>query len=398
MKYFFILGNNPALSFLEIKTVFKTEEVLVRSTEFFSNEVLLLNLEKEIDVLALQKRLGGVIKIGVILEEGVSLDLLFCQNYFNTNYSGEGRFKFGFSLYGGGKKDFSKTALSFKKWLKEKEISSRWVVSKEKRLSSVVVEQNRLLKNGNGAEFVYIKSSSKIFIGRTLTVQDFKGLSRRDYGRPSRDDQSGMLPPKLAQIMINLSGAKSSSTLLDPFCGSGTVLMESILIGFKKIIGSDISQKAIDDTKNNLLWFLDKNKISDVSFQLDKVDVREIGKIIKEKSIDLVITEPFLGPQRGVPNVQKTISDLENLYLGSLKALSQVLKKGSTLVMIWPVLVRGEKRNYLNITLPEGYRFTDSDFGEFKKYLKEFVNHRGNVVYGREGQKVYRELLVLKYE
>ena len=60
----------------------------------------------------------------------------------------------------------------------------------------------------------------KGFLGQTLVVQPFKVLSKRDFGRPARDDHSGMLPPKLAQIMINLARRNddiSTKTILDPF-------------------------------------------------------------------------------------------------------------------------------------------------------------------------------------
>ena len=118
-------------------------------------------------------------------------------------------------------------------------------------LSSVVVEQNKLT-TAQGAEIVIVQFDKKLFLGKTIAVQPFKELSFRDYGRPARDDYSGMLPPKLAQIMLNLSGAKPADTILDPFCGSGTILTEAMLMGYQDLVGSDVSSKAIEDTGKNI--------------------------------------------------------------------------------------------------------------------------------------------------
>ena len=40
-----------------------------------------------------------------------------------------------------------------------------------------------------------------------------------------------MLPPKLAQIIVSLSGTQPGQTVLDPFCGTGVVLQEALIMG-----------------------------------------------------------------------------------------------------------------------------------------------------------------------
>jgi tRNA G10 N-methylase Trm11 len=68
-----------------------------------------------------------------------------------------------------------------------------------------------------------------------------------------------MLPPKLAQIMIHMAltptlsqGERGQATIYDPFCGLGTVLIESILMQNTAVYGSDISPENIEKTKENL--------------------------------------------------------------------------------------------------------------------------------------------------
>jgi tRNA G10 N-methylase Trm11 len=236
-----------------------------------------------------------------------------------------------------------------------------------------------------------------MYVGRTEAVQDFKNLSYRDFGRPDRDDQSGMIPPKLAQIMINLSGKNSeNSTLLDPFCGSGTVLMEAALIGFKNLIGSDISEKAISDTKNNLAWIGEKFPNFKLSnFQLFEISATEISRKIKPNSVDAIVTEPYLGPQRGNPDPMKTKMELEKLYSAALREFKKILKSDGRVVMIFPVRAEGTRPD-LHFMSPnlDGWQVINPLPENLQEKLH--TTRRGTIVYGRPGQKVYREIVVLK--
>ena len=49
----------------------------------------------------------------------------------------------------------------------------------------------------------------------------------------------GSMNPKLARCMVNLSRVKEGQLLLDPFCGTGGILIEAGLIGCR-VVGSDI--------------------------------------------------------------------------------------------------------------------------------------------------------------
>jgi len=76
------------------------------------------------------------------------------------------------------------------------------------------VEENDLL--ASGGEHVLMGVEGKLMIGQTEAVQPYKQWSARDFGRPARDPKSGMLPPKLARLMINLSGVDpKGKTILD---------------------------------------------------------------------------------------------------------------------------------------------------------------------------------------
>jgi len=384
MKYFFALGNHPSLSGAEILAFFPEN-----TGKMGQNGIFLLESEDKINAQKTIKVLGGTIKIGQILFDAKNNEIpkacLDLALESAPNFSG--KFHFGFSNYANAPIDTKKLGMTIKTVLKENGRSCRWVMGKEQILSSVIVEQNYLLDKG--MEIVFIRDNDgKLMIGQTLAVQPFKELSFRDYGRPTRDDKSGMLPPKLAQIMINLSRNGQKELILDPFCGSGTILSEALLMGYKSVAGTDISPKAIADTKENVEWIKQKFNITAVKVDTKVISATEIDKYIKPKSVAAIVTEPYLGPQRGPHEIRKTIAELEQLYTQSLKAFTKIIKPHSRVVMIWPVFVTFEQHKkkfiYINLQYPDW------------KVVEDGNTQRKTWLYGREGQKVWREVVVLK--
>jgi len=387
MQYFFVLGNNPSLSVAEILAVLSP-----KSYELTNDQILVVDLDQSIDPQELIARLGGTIKIGIIkeqvtdhfpkiLESARGIILAYVKNGV------EGKFKFGFSVYH--LKIQTKTlGMEIKKDLKQQGLSCRWVISRDQALSSVVVEQNKLVDKG--IDLVFFGLNKKVCLGQTLAVQPFKQLSARDYGRPARDDHSGMLPPKLAQIMINLSGTQPGDILLDPFCGSGTVLSEALLMGFEKVIGSDLSVKAIQDTLENLEWIKGVKKIKG-QYELHQADVSSLSKVIKKK-VDIIVTEPYLGPQRGQVDFRKITQELESLYSKALQEFYKITNDGGRVIMIWPVWLGKKTINPKLVGWSILPMFKKQDFAQ-----RHFgTTERGTIIYGRPQQKVWREIVVLE--
>ena len=394
MKYFFILGNNPTLSLAEISAIFDLSK---NKGLFVVPNIFILDTEKDIKPTELIKRLGGTIKIGIINDKinPNNQTIINKANDLIDEHNKEGKFKFGFSNYGNQKINLKPIGMEIKKYLKEQSVSCRWITSKEKTLSSVVVEQNKL--TSKGIEIVFIpnaENNKEIFIGKTLAVQPFKELSYRDYGRPARDDESGMLPPKLAQIMINLVQAKLEDIILDPFCGSGTIITENLLMGYKNLIGSDVSEKAVADTKKNISWITKNWKLEIGKLEIYQQDSTKLSKIIKPESIDVIVTEPFLGPQRGKIDIKKTVPELEQLYNKSLKEFNKILKANGRVVMIWPIFLKANSTK-LNLDL-NGFKIIKPlpEYLINNKDLK--ITPRNTIIYGRQGQKIWREIVVLE--
>ncbi|MBT5278992.1 MAG: methyltransferase domain-containing protein, partial [Nitrosopumilus sp.] len=71
---------------------------------------------------------------------------------------------------------------------------------------------------------------------------------------------------KLTRVMINLIGLKKGETLCDPFCGTGTTLLESESMGINAI-GIDFDEKMCEMSKENLKMNNYKSKILKSDFQ-----------------------------------------------------------------------------------------------------------------------------------
>jgi len=268
MYYYFILGQNKNLSIAELLNRPEIKKLQLNKKNIFLIEnVLFLETDFDLDVQALINFIGGTIKIGQVRKKFKDFSEIREKDIVNLIKNREGKIPFGFSLVNVKNKKFiKKLAIGVKKNFRNEKINSRWIEAKGTELSSVAVKKNNLIDKG--AEIYFFKSDKFVFMGKTLAVQDFESYSKRDYGRPGRDVFSGMVPPKLAQIMINLSAVRPQEIFLDPFCGSGTFLQEAILMGSKNIMGADISKRAIDDSHQNLEWLKENYSLKKYKLKL----------------------------------------------------------------------------------------------------------------------------------
>ena len=401
--YSFILGHSSELSLVEIKNVLNFQNISFNIINF-NPKFLILETEEELDTKSLNNTLGGIIKIGKLeffidkLDNSENLISSFveiikrnCSLDKPFTFSGEKvrgkKVKFGFSLYEKNRnveKFIYKLAIGIKKYFKTENISSRIVTSKNIDLSAVIVEKEHLINLGFDMQVLNV--ASRYYFLRTLAVQDFARFNDLDYDRPRIDSKSGMTPPKLAKMMLNLVDNKS--IILDPFCGSGTILLMAAELGFQKIIGSDISEKAILDSKENLKWYEERfnQKVDNYVFKADVKNLLEEG--IENKSINCIVSEGYLGqPLRGYEDfsfIQGQISDLSDLYLESFKVFKSLLKTGGCVIITLPIFVVDNKENHLEV-------IKEIESMGFEEEL--LLENDRKLIYKREGQRVYRNVI-----
>ncbi len=131
--------------------------------------------------------------------------------------------------------------------------------------------------------FIGIITNEKLVFGLKLTEITSKTFSER---RPRKKPffHPSAMPSKLARCMVNLSHAKPESILLDPFCGTGTSLIEATYIGCHAV-GVDAQKRMIAGTRKNLRFF----NISAEGLILG--DARQLPFA----KVDCIITDPPYG-------------------------------------------------------------------------------------------------------
>lgn len=323
-EYLFTLGNHPTLSAAEIRAVFSLLAIPFTTVEETSVR-LEVRTDRPINPTDFMDRLGGTIQIGKSIGTGAATALI--PTYLCTHQPAG---KIQFSLHG---ERGRLLAQEIKKQLRASGRSARYI---EPKNTATILHNNLVGLHGD-----FTITPRAVFV--TEAIQPIEALGARDFGRPVRDAKSGMLPPKLAKIMINLAEIPTNGTLCDPFCGSGTILMEALLMGYHMLIGSDISEKAVADTKKNLQWLHQHEHFENAKLKNIKIlqsDARALAKKLPARTIDAIITEPYLGqPLTGKESkkfLDKQIEDLRALYQQAVHALLPALKPGGHIVMILP--------------------------------------------------------------
>jgi tRNA G10 N-methylase Trm11 len=203
MKSLLFLGRQPALGLAELESLYGADNIALLTENIVASE---LDAE-QINF----GRLGGIIKLVKVLHTLDTTDWKEIEKYLlkttpqHEQYVPEGKLTVGLSIYGlkVHLKDIQATALRIKKTLRTTGRSVRIVPNQEPALSSAQVLHNHLA-GPNGWELVLVSHGDKTILAQTVAEQNINAYGKRDQNRPKRDARVGMLPPKLAQILINL--------------------------------------------------------------------------------------------------------------------------------------------------------------------------------------------------
>jgi len=389
-----ILGRQPEISLAELEVVFAKENV-----SLMTDGVASVN-SPSVDLSIL----GGTTKIGEVIFSldkkftndksnlvGASKKIVhaYTEKWRNVDY----KITLGLSAYNFkvGPRDVQKTGLLLKSALKKHGVNLRLVPNDEPELSTATSHNNKLGLSDNKVELLMINTRSSIVIAESRGAQNITAYARRDQNRPRRDAFVGMLPPKLAQIMLNLAlGApptapalSSTTTILDPFCGTGTVLQESLLRGFN-VIGTDLNPKMIDYTKDNLAWLQKTHKYANGQILDLKTADAMTATWPNAKNITVVVSETYLGqPFSAPPSPEK----LKEVMRNCDHIISEFLKN------IRPQLNPSAK---LCLAIP-AWRQKDGSLAHLPitKNLNKlgFSQTRPGLIYSRPDQVVNREII-----
>ena len=431
--YIALLGRQPEISLAELAAVFSADCVHRISQQFAEVQTSDFNITT----------LGGTIKCAKVITELPAsrtdkASLLAASRFITQHYQAKWahsphKITLGLSAYNlaVAARDIQKTGLILKSSLKKSGTSLRLIPNDQTALSTATAHNNKLGGSPYKVELLLVKTTDRrLIIAESRGVQNITAYTRRDRHRPKRDAFVGMLPPKLAQIMLNLAlgarsltsqrscgnsvagsasslsdksmvlrtalpdafdleetaGSRAVVTILDPFCGTGTVLQEALLDSYD-IVGTDLSQKMVDYTIENLSWlqstFTAPGNVIDIH-QADATTHRWTDS----KQITAVVCETYLGqPFSAPPAPQK---------------LTEVVGNCNHIITSFLTNIRSQlaPNTPLCIAVPAWYdasgRATHLPLIKNLRQLGYYQPNHTPLIYRRPDQIVARELLVLK--
>ena len=146
------------------------------------------------------------------------------------------------------------------------------------------------------------------------------------YLTHSFHEYKGRFYPQLAKAFMNYAGLKKGDVVLDPFCGSGTTLVESLLFGVNAI-GIDINPLAYVLAKAKIKsFFLKKKDLSFIQKVCDKIPDDRGWKNIKIESYNHILDIDYLKRWFPIDNLKK-IFFIQNIIQQLPNEVSQLFAK-----------------------------------------------------------------------
>jgi tRNA (guanine10-N2)-dimethyltransferase len=164
-------------------------------------------------------------------------------------------------------------------------------------------------------EYRAILSEDRCYFGKVLFsidrgAYDVRNPGKREFFHP------GVMMPRMARTLINLTCSQAGDVVLDPFCGTGGILIEAEMLGMYTI-GSDFDPMMVNGSRQN---------ITQPDIMLADATLLPFGK----HTIDAVVTDFPYGQSVCV----KKTDTMANLYADVLDELYRVLKVGHRAVVV----------------------------------------------------------------
>jgi len=220
-----------------------------------------------------------------------------------------------------------------------------------------------------------------------------------------------MLPPKLAQTIINLatghggvSGIVTGNqknpvspvssihsptpTILDPFCGTGVVLQEALLMGYN-VYGTDLEPRMIDYSNQNLDWL--QRQLSG-KYGSMATAVGDASTNTWQQPIDFIAAETYLGrPLSSLPSQSQLMDIVQSVNTLHKKVLHNIHRQISPHTRVCLAVPAWKTKNGY-VHLP----FLDQiDKLGYNQLVFSHVDAK-HLVYARADQIVARQLVVLQ--
>lgn len=428
--YAFTLGREWKLSLAELISVWWEDAYQMHSEEVALFQIVGYSDEQ------LAKRfltLGGSIRVIAITGESSPETFPTDTIALISGQRHESKITFALGAYGLEYR-LSDIGLRIKKTLTEKWLSVRLANTENKNINAASYKKDKLSRTKT--EYNLIVLGDAAYIGYTIACQDIDAYANRDTAKV-RDMVVGMMPPKLVQMMINISQSseqkaesrkqeniKSSSlptancklqTIYDPFCGLGTTLIEAANMWILEVSGSDLSTDMVRASKEWLEEFIKTELVwqerirtaggtpaknfTQLVRQVFHLDAREVKTAFAKHNVKkntTIISEGYLGEVMSprditLDRVQSERRKLANMYDAFFRGLDEAGYTG-TIVMSFPFWNIHGTYSYLSeiydIIRKNWFQTVSLLPGDMGLNTREW-----SLLYRRENQTVGREIV-----
>ncbi len=189
-----------------------------------------------------------------------------------------------------------------------------------------------------------------VFLGERKIDRDI--LETRKVGeRPFFSPIS--LHPRYARALINLTGVKKGGTVLDPFCGTGGIVIEAGFMGMKAM-ASDFDPEMIAGTEENMDYYGLK------MYDCDVLDISDIQDRFGE--VDAIATDPPYGRSTHTGG-----EDIESIYRRAMRSFGEILKVGGSAGVVLPHPIDDDRLRLESMFLQRVHGSLTRHYHVFKK-------------------------------
>lgn len=213
----------------------------------------------------------------------------------------------------------------------------------ERELGAIILDQingTKVKMINPDVTFFGILTEKRFILGLKLAEIPAKPyVERRPRKRPFFHPSA--MPAKLARCMVNLAQPISGDIVLDPFCGTGSFLIEASLIGCEAV-GFDSQRRMVRGSLRNLHFYgVDPKGV-----------LRADARYPPLKQVDCVVTDPPYG--RSSTTMGREVDEIVHDFLSTAESYVPV---GKRICVAFPKGVKttmsGEK---------SGFRLVESHF------------------------------------
>lgn len=307
--FFLLSGEHPTLPFSELTSILEAEDHRYRVLEELT-QVLRVEAEAEcIESVVLRSAMTRL----------CGIELVNCNAVSNEILQGTSSVPF---------EEFIERGESFVVRVRRVRKSAPHLVGGEleRGLGELVLNRAKGVKvnltNPQKTFFGILTEKRFVFGLKTAEIPAKPFVERRPRKRPFFHPTA--MPAKLARCMVNLAQPKVGELVLDPFCGTASILVEAGLMGCR-VTGLDVKRRMVEGSLQNLRYYGVKSEGMAVA------DARHPPVTI----VDCVVTDPPYG--RSATTLGWSTQQIVKHFLS---VIGETLPRGRRVCMASPKSIR----------------------------------------------------------